>query len=181
MPTASDRPSAPSRLRPTQVPKTTDFSDTSLDILDGLLSFYIRSLNGVVSRDLDQKMTVAPFARGTGKITTLLMVCANPGIRPSVVAHFLMKDRSALVRIIDQLVEAGLIEQRVVAAERRARGLYLTERGAEAARRVRSIAQTQSDEFFGMLSRQEQETVVAILRKAYRAIVDAQEEALIED
>lgn len=171
MTTASARTA---RTRSAQVPKTTDFSDTSLDMLDGLLSFYVRSLNGALSRDLDQKMVVAPFARGTGKITTLLMVSANPGVRPSVVAHFLMKDRSAVVRIVEQLVDAGLIEQRVVAAERRARGLYLTERGAKAAERVRSIAQTQSDDFFAMLSREEQDTVVGILRKAYRALVDAQ-------
>ena len=69
---------------PPQVPRTADISEIDLDILGGLLSFYIRVINLVLGRDLDGKMRGTPVARGTGKISTLLLVAANPGIRPSV-------------------------------------------------------------------------------------------------
>src|SRR5918912_418509 len=91
------------------------------------------------------------LARGTGKVATLLLVDANPGIRPSVVAHFILKDRSAMVKLLDQLTRAGLIEQKVSAAERRAHELYLTPKGRALARKVRAIAIEQSESFFSVL------------------------------
>ncbi len=121
----TSKPAAPAaangRRRP--VPRTADISTVDLDILGDLLSFYIRVLNLVVSRDLDAAMRGTPVARGTGKISTLLLVAANPGIRPSVIAHFNMKDRSAMMRILADLRRAGLIEQRVSDRERRAHEL----------------------------------------------------------
>ena len=118
MTTHAPAPARPKR-RPPQVPRTADISDIDLDILSDLLSFYIRVINQVLGRDLDHQIRGTPVARGTGKISTLLLVAANPGIRPSVIAHFNMKDRSAMVRILDQLRRAGLLRQSVSATERR--------------------------------------------------------------
>src|SRR4051794_10502354 len=116
---------APPRRGPPS-PKTIDHSGIDFDIFGNLLSFYARSVVLKLNQDLDARMAGLPVARGTGKISTLLLVGANPGIRPSVVAHYITKDRSAMVRLLDQLQAAGLIEQRVSASERRARELYLT-------------------------------------------------------
>src|SRR5262249_19711031 len=135
-----------------QVPKTIDFSDIDFDIFTDLLSFYVRTVNILVSRDLDSQTEALALAGGTGKISTLLLVGRNPGIRPSVLAHFILKDRSAMGRLLDQLQQAGLIEQRISPEERRARELYLTEEGRRAADQVRSVAGRQSAEFFSVLS-----------------------------
>jgi DNA-binding MarR family transcriptional regulator len=166
----ASRAGANGRRRP--VPRTADISTVDLDILGDLLSFYIRVLNLVLSRDLDEAMRGTPVARGTGKISTLLMVAANPGIRPSVIAHFNMKDRSAMMRIIADLRRAGLIEQSVSDRERRAHELYLTAKGRQVVERVRRIARSQSDAFFAVLSPAERDRLRAILGKVYRSVTN---------
>jgi DNA-binding MarR family transcriptional regulator len=153
------------------VPKTVDFSNVDLDIFSDLLSFYVRTLYIAIARDLDARMDGMPVARGTGKISTLLLVEANPGIRPSVIAHYSTKDRSAMVRIIDQLRRAGLLEQKVSSTERRARELHITPKGRQTARRVRAIALAQSRDFFAVLTEPERRALRKILSKVYRHVI----------
>lgn len=160
------------KRRPRAVPRTTDLSGVNFDVLQGLLSFYVRSINLALTRDLDGRMDVEPLAHGTGKISTLLLVASNPGIRPSVVAHFIMKDRSAMVRLLDQLVGAGLIRRTVSKSERRAHELHLTPKGQAAAARVRRIAIEQSDRFFDMLSASECDSLRTILAKVYGRLME---------
>jgi DNA-binding MarR family transcriptional regulator len=164
-------PPARAKRRPPQVPRTADLSDVDLDIFRDLLSFYIRVVNQVLGRDLDQQMRGTPVARGTGKISTLLLIAANPGIRPSVIAHFNMKDRSAMVRILGQLRRAGLLRQSVSATERRAHELHLTAKGHALVHQVRDIAIRQSEGFFSMLSAEERRTLRTILDKVYRSVI----------
>jgi DNA-binding MarR family transcriptional regulator len=155
-----------------QVPKTIDFSEIDFDIFTDLLSFYVRTVNMLVSRDLDEQMAALEVAGGTGKISTLLLVGRNPGIRPSVLAHFILKDRSAMGRLLDQLQQAGLVEQKVSPEERRARELYLTPKGQRVAEQVRAVAQRQSADFFSILSGQEQADLLRLLRKVYAGYVE---------
>jgi DNA-binding MarR family transcriptional regulator len=156
------------RTRTRPVPKTVNFSGLDFDVLGDLLSFHVRSVNLALSRDYEPKLGRVSLARGTGKVSTLLLVDANPGIRPSVVAHFILKDRSAMVKLLDQLTRAGLIEQKVSASERRAHELYLTPKGRALAREVRAIAVDQSEGFFSVLGEDERASLLAILRKLYR-------------
>lgn len=51
------------------------------------------------------------------------------GIRPGALAERLDIEHSSLVRIIDQLIDAGLIERRNDDNDRRAKLLYLTDEG----------------------------------------------------
>ncbi len=139
-----------------------------LDILKTLLSYYIRSINLSVSRDLDRAMGELPVARGTGKISTLLLVDANPGIRPSTIAEVIGKDRSAMGRLLDTLKGAGLIIQRVSERERRSHELYLTNKGQALAARVRQIAAEQDRRYFSVLSDEEQDQLKALLKRLYR-------------
>ena len=81
-----------------------------LDVLEDTLSFYIRTMNIAVSRDLDARLEGCDVARGTGKITTLLLVDSHPGIRPSVIAQIIMHDRSAMGRLIEQMIEHDLLD-----------------------------------------------------------------------
>lgn len=148
-------------------------TNVDLDVLQDLASFYVRSVNLLLSRDLDHSMRALPVARGTGKISTLLIVGTNPGIRPSTVAHVIMKDRSAMNRLLGQLKTAGLLVQRVSASERRAHELYLTEKGEALARRVRAIARAQNKRFFSVLSAEEQGQLRSLLRRVYGHYRDA--------
>lgn len=147
---------------------TADPDGVDLDVLEELLSFYVRSVNYGLSRDLDRRLEGLEVARGTGKITALLLIDAHPGIRPSVIAKATLRDRPSITRIVGPLVAAGLVEQRVAEKERRAQELHITPRGHEVARRVRKIAKAQSDEFFDPLSEEDRAHLVRILGGMYR-------------
>ncbi|MDQ0391319.1 MarR family winged helix-turn-helix transcriptional regulator [Labrys monachus] len=157
---------------PAKVPKTIDYQNIDFDVFGSLLSFYIRSVNIVVSRDLDSHMESFGLAGGTGKISTILLTGANPGLRPSVLAHFIRKDRSAMGKLLDQMEKEGFIEQRVSRVERRARELYLTEKGRGVVHKIRDVIKRQDDEFFAVLSPGERDTLLDLLRKVYETYID---------
>jgi DNA-binding MarR family transcriptional regulator len=156
-------------LPPTKGPPTS-VKDIDIDVLEDTLSFYIRSINLAVSRDLDEKLEGLDVARGTGKITTLFLVDGNPGIRPSTIAKLILKDRSATGRLIDQMEEHGLLFRETSADDSRAQELYITEKGHELAERVRGIVTRQSREFFSDMSDEEHKLVIDILRRTYRRV-----------
>jgi len=158
--------------RKAQTPKTTDYLNIDFDVFGELLSFFVRSVNLIVSRDLDEKMEGLVLAGGTGKISTILLVGANPGIRPSVLAHFIQKDRSAMAKLIERMELAGLLVQKISTSERRARELYLTNKGRALVPKVRSRILRQDADFFGMLTGEERRHLLALLRKVYERHLD---------
>lgn len=147
-------------------PVTVD--EVELGVLDEMLSFFIRSLSIVVSRDLDEKLGDLEVAKGTGKVSTLLLVDRHPGIRPSVIAQIIMRDRSAMGRLVDLMESQGLLRREVSAEDSRAQELYITPKGAEVAQQVRAIVGPQSEAFFSDLTLKEQRVVIDALRKVYR-------------
>lgn len=151
--------------------KPTAIEHVDLDVLEDTLSFYIRSMNIAVSRDLDERLDGLDVARGTGKVSTLLLVDSHPGIRPSVIAQMIMKDRSAMGRLVDQMVEHKLLTRRTSPSERRAQELYVTPKGAALAGKVRKIVTKQSTDFFSFMPAEDQAHLMDILRRAYRQIV----------
>lgn len=174
MASVSDRRNSggPSPRRGLKPPKTIDYLNIDFDVFGTLLSFYVRTVNILVSRDLDGRMEPLGLAGGTGKIATILLVSANPGIRPSVLAHFIRRDRSAMGKLLDAMEGAGLLEQRVSPLERRARELYLLPKGEAMVERVRGVALRQDRDFFAMLDADEQAQLRALLRKVYGHYLD---------
>lgn len=160
------------RRNPAKTPKTIGYQNIDFDVFASLLSFYVRTVNLLVSQDLDAHTRALRLAGGTGKIATILLVDANPGLRPSVLAHFIRKDRSAMAKLLWQMEHAGYLEQRVSPAERRARELYLTKKGQAFAAEVRRVVKAQDDDFFAMLDGKERETLLALLRKVYESYID---------
>jgi len=169
---ADKRRSEIRRRSEASAPKTVDYLNIDFDVFGTLLSFYVRSVNLQVSRDLDEQTLPLGISGGTGKISTILLVGANPGIRPSVLAHFIQKDRSAMGKLLEQMERAGFIEQKISAVERRARELYLTDKGRALVPRVREVICRQSDDFFAVLSAAEQDALLKLLRKVYEGYVD---------
>lgn len=142
-------------------------SGVALDVLEHLLSFYVCAVSYRLSRDLDRRMDGLEVAQGAGKITTLLLIDSHPGIRPSAIAVATLRDRPSISRIVAPLVEAGLVERRIATHERRASELFITPQGHEVAARVRRIAGDQSEAFFTVLPKQDQDQLMRILRDIY--------------
>ena len=150
----------------------TSVKDIDIDVLEDTLSFYIRSINIAVSRDLDEKLEGLDVAQGTGKITTLFLVDGNPGIRPSTIAQVIFKDRSAMGRLVDQMEGHGLLRRQIAPEDSRAQALYITDKGAQLAEHVRRLVTLQSREFFSEMTDEEHDLVLDVLRRAYRRILE---------
>lgn len=148
----------------------TSVSEVDLDVLEDTLSFYIRTMDIAVSRDLDERLEGLEVAKGKGKITTLLLVDSHPGIRPSVIAQLIFRDRSATGRLMEQMEQHGLLTRRVSSNDSRAQELYITEKGAALAAKIRAIVPKQSKDFFDFISQDEQAQLMDILKRAYRRI-----------
>ena len=138
-----------------------------IDILEGAFSYYIRSLDAVVSRDLDRRMADLEVAKGKGKITTLFLVDDYPGVRPSQIADVLMRDRPATGRIIDRLVAAGDIRRETSTEDQRAQALYITDKGHALAEKVRGIIRAQEAEFFDFIAPEDRDQFVQMLNRLY--------------
>ncbi len=141
-----------------------------LDCLEDLLSFYMRSANYALSADLDARLGNLEVARGTGKITTLLLIDSHPGIRASAIAEATLRDRPSISRIIAQLLRHRLITRHEIPDERRAFGLHITPSGHDLAEKVRGIVKTQSDDFFADVPKQDRDALLRITRDIYRRI-----------
>lgn len=140
------------------------------DVLDHLLSFHIRAVNHALSRDLDRRLAGLPVARGTGKVSCLLLIDRNPGIRASTIARATLRDPAATARMIDAFVEQQLVVRSPSPNEGRANDLRLTARGKRLAKKVRHLIQDQSDSFFCDLSAAERDVLTGLLRRTYRRI-----------
>ncbi len=150
--------------------RRTEPRDLDLDVLEGLLSFYVRSVSYTLSRNLDESLKGHTVAKGSGKITALLLIDKHPGIRPSTIAEITLRDRPSISRIIRPMVEEGLVEQRTSERERRAEELFITEKGHAEAEAVRAIISEQSDAFFADTPAEDRAHLFRILRELYRSI-----------
>lgn len=138
-----------------------------IDVLDGAFSWYIRSLDSVVSRDLDQRMGHLEVAKGKGKITALLLIDDYPGIRPSEIAEVLMRDRPTMGRIIDRMVQAGLVSRMTASDDLRAQALTITPEGHDLAEKVREIIRAQERDFFDFIAPEDRAQFLRILKRTY--------------
>ena len=70
------------------------------------------------------------------------------GIRPGVLADVLAIEGASLVRQLDQLAEAGLVERREDATDRRAKTLHLTPAGSRARAKIEASLDAMRAEMF---------------------------------
>lgn len=143
-------------------------SSPDISVLTGLLSFQLRMLSHSINRAYNEAFAETEASSGTGKLTTLLLVSANPGISQTEAGRAQNKDRAAMVRIIDQLEQSGLITRSPDPDERRRHRLVLTRRGAAEVKRYMAIAQAYDSGFFSVLNEAERRSLVRIVQKLRR-------------
>lgn len=74
------------------------------------------------------------------------------GIRPGVLADVLAIEGASLVRQLDQLVDAGLVERREDTVDRRAKTLHLTPAGTRAGAKIETSLLAMRDAMFDGIS-----------------------------
>lgn len=95
----------------------------------------------------------------------MTMVAAQPGMTQQRLHEQTAIDPSSMVAVIDELEEMGLAERRPHPEDRRARTIFLTERGQQTLQRVRALAGELQRGFFQALTVDEQRTLHTLLRK----------------
>jgi len=95
---------------------------------------------------------VAPIGLSQAMAWPLVMIGRQgDGLRPGVLAELLAVEPASLVRQLDLLVDAGLVERRDDCLDRRARTLHLTEAGRQACASIEASLDLLRTELFAGL------------------------------
>ncbi len=86
------------------------------------------------------------------------------GARQNVVAEQIGVDNAALVRSLDKLEAAGLMERRIDVADRRARTLHLTRTGRALAKKLDAVLATYREQVFAQVSDADGAVALRVLR-----------------
>lgn len=113
-------------------------------------------------RAADQQLR--PFALTEATWLPLLYISRAPEPpRQKDLAASLFVDGSAVVRLLDSLETAGLIQRREGATDRRAKTIHLTARGRAIAERVESVARRIRRDALAGLAEKDIETTMRVL------------------
>ena len=118
----------------------------SLMSLTSLLAILQRGYRSAADR------AVAHVGMSQAMAWPLVMVSRKgDGIRAGTLADMLAIEAASLVRPLEQLADAGLIERREEASDRRAKGLYLTPAGQDACAKIeKALQELRADLFDGV-------------------------------
>jgi DNA-binding MarR family transcriptional regulator len=92
-------------------------------------------------------------------------VAASEGQSQQVLAERLEVPASRMVAVVDHLEEAGLVERRPNAEDRRVRELHLTRKGKGVLERAKKIAIDYETQLCAGINREERETLIDLLQK----------------
>jgi MarR family transcriptional regulator for hemolysin len=127
-------------------------------------------------RAVDQKLQ--PFGLTEATWLPLLRVARAPApMRQKDLAASLSLDGSSVVRLLDGLQAAGLIERREEVDDRRAKAIVLTASGRKTVERVERVAREIRDEALAALSDREIATATRVLQHVCRVLDDEEGEA----
>jgi DNA-binding MarR family transcriptional regulator len=99
-------------------------------------------------------------------------VAASEGQSQQVLAERLGVPASRMVALVDRLEEAGLVERRPHAEDRRIRELHLTRKGKGALERAKKIAIDYETQLCAGINRDERETLIDLLQKLQAGLTD---------
>ena len=91
------------------------------------------------------------------------------GIRPGVLADVLAIEGASLVRQLDQLAEAGLVERREDTVDRRAKTLHLTPAGTRARAKIEASLDAMRAEMFDGIADADLDACLRVFARPRRA------------
>jgi MarR family transcriptional regulator for hemolysin len=104
-------------------------SDQTLSSLTAALTHSSRAYRAAA----DKVAADYGLSQATGLPVLVISRFGENGVRPGVLAETLSLEASSLVRVVDHLIETGLLERHEDPADRRAKLLRLTEEGQKTA------------------------------------------------
>lgn len=136
----------------------------SLGMLPSLLGYHLRRAQVAAFRHFARSVTaevdITPSLFGM-----LQVIAANPGLTPSGLAEAMGVDRSAIVKVVNQLEERGLISRSPSPHDGRSHCLPLTDHGRAALARMEALVRAHEDDFTKVLTADETATLMRLLEK----------------
>lgn len=116
---------------------------------DESLGFLVSDISRLMRQQFQRRIAGSPLTLAQAR--ALVRISRNEGIRQVDLAELLEIQPITLVRLIDQLAEAGLVERRPDPADRRAYRLFLTGHAGAQLKLIRTVsAGTQAQALRGM-------------------------------
>lgn len=142
----------------------------SLDwgILEGSVGPRVRLLRNALSA---RSIAVsAPHGLPTGSLTALALIAANPGSSQTALANRAGLNKSALVGIVDQLEQRGLVERDRAENDRRRYRVSVTLEGDKAMRELFTAVDRQELDLRVALGKRDMIALLALLDRAIAAL-----------
>ena len=144
----------------------------SLDwgILEGSVGPRVRLLRNALSA---RSIAVsAPHGLPTGSLTVLALIAANPGSSQTALASRAGLNKSALVGIVDQLEQRGLVERDRAVADRRRYQVSVTPAGERTMQALFAVVTREEGPIRDALGTRDMAALLALLDRAIRALDD---------
>jgi len=136
----------------------------------------LENIFGAMSLALVDKMEKAFGAEtglGPSAVAAIVQIGSNPGLSIEVLRRYIALSHSATVRLIDHLVEHGLVlRDSGIDGDRRSKALRLTEAGETVLQRNLAARRAVIDRAVGVLSAEETQVLGALVEKLLPALVD---------
>jgi MarR family transcriptional regulator, transcriptional regulator for hemolysin len=127
------------------------------------LGFLLRDTSRLMRRRFVQLSREVGLPVNRSEASVLVLVDREPGLSQAQIAEQLDMEAISLVRLIDSLQEAGLIERRPHARDRRIRTLWLTEAARPILAQVNAVAAEARAQALVGLSPADQERLLDLL------------------
>ncbi|MBO3762001.1 MarR family transcriptional regulator [Ciceribacter sp. L1K22] len=140
----------------------------------------IYEMPGHLVRRLHQA-AVSLFMDETGKrgfdltpvqYAALAAIQTRPGLDQATLASHIAYDRVTIGGVVDRLVQKDLVRREISSTDRRARELYMTDKGLKTLEEIRPLVRQMQETLLEGLDADEKERFVALLRKAADAVND---------
>lgn len=134
--------------------------------LPQVLGFHLRRTQVAIfrhfSRTVGAEMDITP-----GLLGMLQVIAANPGLAQSRLAEAMGVDRSAIVKVVDQLQARGLVVREPSPNDKRSHSLHLTEEGETKLQAMKQRMREHEDDFTAALSTEERRTLIDLLARLH--------------
>lgn len=134
-------------------------SDQTLSSLTAALTHASRAYRAAA----DKVAADYGLSQATGLPVLVISRFGENGVRPGVLAETLSLEASSLVRVVDHLIESGLVERHEDPNDRRARILRLTQEGRDTAERMDQALRPFRRKLFGAFEPADVEACLRVL------------------
>ena len=152
------RPRGPDALPDGGPNQSLDFAE-----LHDHVGYFLRRLQVAVFSNFIR--TLAPLDVRPAQYSVLVLIAANPGRSQSAIGQALNIERARLARMLHELEGRKWIERRAAPDDRRSHSLFVTEAGAKALARIRSLAARHEERMVELIGRDRRLRLLDLLRE----------------